>query len=178
MQGVQREESAAVARRRHWMWVIPVLALATAWSATVARHDSPMMVPAVSADTVLGYIRDGRKVIFIDARERAEFDESHIPGAINLSLRELEELGANGGGLLQNPDLVVAYCLKDFRGYEVARALQGLGVPAAATLTEQGINGWRKRGLPVDMAGSSDDQLSARALAACAERPNSCEAAP
>jgi rhodanese-related sulfurtransferase len=156
--------------------VVPVLAVAAGWSVISAHRAEPLLVPAVSADKVLEYIRDGRKVIFIDARENAEYAETHIPGAINLSLRDLEELGPKARELLQDPDLVVAYCLKDFRGYEVARALQGIEVRDAVTLSEQGINGWKKRGLPVDGAGGADDQESKRKLLACASAPQSCKA--
>jgi hypothetical protein len=83
-------------------------------------------------------------------------------------------MGHRSRELLGDPDLVVAYCLKDFRGFEVARALQGLGVPVASTLSEQGINGWKHRGLPVTSAGAAGDSEVERALAACVEFPSSC----
>ena len=175
-QGVRRERSSGRAWLLSLMGVVPILAVAAGYSVLSARQSVPLIVPAVSADTVLNYIREGRKVIFIDSRESAEFAESHIPGAINVSLRDLQELGPRAKQLLQDPDLVVAYCLKDFRGYEVARALQNLEVRDAATLSEQGINGWKKLGLPVDGAGSADDVDAARKLQACAESPQSCRA--
>ena len=176
MQGARRERNSRKAWLLSLMAVIPILAVAAGLSVMAERRSEPLIVPAVSADTVLSYIREGRKVIFIDSRESAEFAESHIPGAINVSLRDLQELGPRAKQLLQDPDLVVAYCLKDFRGYEVARALQNLEVRDAATLSEQGINGWKKRGLPIDGAGSSDDKDAARKLQACAESPQSCKA--
>ena len=177
MQGMRLDKNDKKAWLLSLLCVIPVIAVAAGWSVFHERRSSPMIVPAVSAEPVLGYIRDGRKVIFIDARESAEYAEQHIPGAINLSLRELRELGPKAKQLLQDPDLVIAYCLKDFRGYEVARALQDLDVRDAATLSEQGINGWKKRGLPVDNAGSADDRDSTHKLLACAELPNSCKVA-
>jgi rhodanese-related sulfurtransferase len=177
MQGTPLEKNAGKAWLLSLLCVVPVFAVAASWSVFHERRVSPLIVPTIDADAVLGYIRDGRKVIFIDARENAEYAEEHIPGAINLSLRELAALGPKARQLLQDPDLVIAYCLKDFRGYEVARALQDLEVRDAATLSEQGINGWKKRGLPVDSAGSADDRDSARKLLACAEVPNSCTAA-
>ena len=155
-------------------WAISIIAQATAWSAATAWRKSPLVVPTVSAEEVFQYLREGRKVVFIDARERAEFDESHIPGALNLSLRELQEMGGRARELLDDPDLVVAYCLKVFRGFEVARALQGLGVPVASTLSEQGINGWKKRGFPVTNAGKGGDTAVERALAACVESVQMC----
>ncbi len=176
MQGVRREKNSRKAWLLSLIAIVPILAVAAGYTVMSARHSLPLIVPAVSADVVLTYIREGRKVIFIDSRESAEFAESHIPGAINVSLRDLQELGPRAKQLLQDPDLVVAYCLKDFRGYEVARALQNLDVRDAATLSEQGINGWKKLGLPVDGAGSADDMDAARKLQACAEAPQSCKA--
>lgn len=156
------------------IWALPIVVAATAWSAASAWRAAPLVVPTVSAEEVLRYLREGRKVVFIDARERAEFDESHIPGALNLSLRELQDMGERGRELLDDPDLVVAYCLKDFRGFEVARALQGLGVPVASTLSERGINGWKDRGLPVTNPSTTGDTAVERALAACVESPSAC----
>jgi rhodanese-related sulfurtransferase len=158
------------------LWTSLIVAAATAWSAVSARRTTPLIVPTVSAEEVFKYLREGRKVIFIDAREGAEYNESHIPGALNLSLRELEQMGPRGRELLGDPDLVVAYCLKDFRGFEVARALQGLGVTVASTLSEQGINGWKQRGLPVTQAGTTGDSEVERALAACVESAALCGA--
>lgn len=160
------------------IWVLPIVVTAAVWSATSAWRTGPLIVPTVSADEVFRYLREGRKVVFIDARENAEYNESHIPGALNLSLRELEQMGPRGRELLGDPDLVVAYCLKDFRGFEVARALQGLGVSVASTLSEQGINGWKERGLPVTSASAAGDTQVERALAACVESPKLCGAPP
>ena len=158
------------------MWVCLIVTAATAWAASTARH-SPLIIPTVSADEVFQHLREGRKVIFIDAREGEEYTESHIPGALNLSLRELEQMGSRGRELLGDPDLVVAYCLKDFRGFEVARALQGLGVTVASTLSEQGINGWKHRGLPVTQASNKGDSEVERAFSACVESAALCGAA-
>lgn len=132
------------------------------------------LVPAVDAQQVMQLIRDGKKVVFIDAREREEWAEERIPGAINISLREVGNLDPD---TLDNPDLVIAYCLKDFRGFEVAKALRQSGVPNASILAELGINGWKKKGLPTVFTdpppgAAVEGQLLActAGAAACAEK--------
>ena len=95
--------------------------------------------------TTLRRVGDGEKVVFVDTRERWEYDEGHIPGAINLRLRDVDERAAES---LAKADLVIAYCVKDFRGYEVAKALRELDVPAAI-MTPHGMRGWIAAGLPI-----------------------------
>ncbi|MGQ0621520.1 MAG: rhodanese-like domain-containing protein [Panacagrimonas sp.] len=132
------------------------------------------MVPTVSADEVLALVREGKKVVFVDAREPEEWKEEHIPGAINLTLRQLGDLDPK---TLGDPDLVIAYCLKDFRGFEVAKALQRSGVDSAGILSELGINGWKKRGLPTVTLGSGESTGMDR-LRVCASDSSKCGAKP
>lgn len=131
---------------------------------------SPLLLPVADVNQVLDLIAAGKRVVFIDAREPEEFQERRIPSAINLTLREVRDLDAR---LLGQPDLVIAYCLKDFRGFEVARALSEAGVPNVATLKQAGINGWLSAGLPV-ASGDSSEPAAIEALEQCARDRPSC----
>ena len=124
----------------------------------------PRIVPVASTDQVLDLIRRGKKVLFVDAREPREWEDEHIPGAIDMTLRDVAHLDRKALG---NPDLIVAYCLKDFRGFEVAKALQHAGVAQASNLMEMGINGWKQRGLPTVIAGKRSESEARLMLAAC-----------
>lgn len=135
-----------------------------------APQDKELISVASTAE-VLSLIRDGKRVVFVDAREPAEYAEEHIPGAINLTLREVEHVDP---ATLADADLVVAYCLKDFRGFEVAKALDRAGVHNARTLKEQGINGWKARGLPTYVAGKVSSVEAIGRLKLCALRPAAC----
>jgi rhodanese-related sulfurtransferase len=126
------------------------------------------LVPTVQ---VLQWIGQGKRVVFVDARESVEFDEEHIPGAVNVSLRELERLDPKEYG---GADLIVAYCLKDFRGYEVAKALKRAGFPQSVIMKEYGIAGWKKQGLPTVVGGGPNEQAAQQRLATCARDPASC----
>jgi rhodanese-related sulfurtransferase len=129
------------------------------------------LVPVASTAEVLEFIRRGKKVVFVDARESQEWQEEHIPGAINISLREVAQLDKR---MLGDPDLVVAYCLKDFRGFEVAKALRNGGVGKSLILAELGINGWKKQGLPTVIAGTRTERQGIDLLAECARDRSHC----
>jgi rhodanese-related sulfurtransferase len=156
--------------------IIAILTLACAVQIVRYRHgaargDGNLLVPVASADEVLAMIRQGKKVVFVDAREQEEWREEHIPGAINLALRDIGKLDRKALG---DADLVIAYCLKDFRGFEVAKALQDAGIQQSSILAELGINGWKKRGLPTVLANARPEDAAANQLKACADEPAAC----
>jgi rhodanese-related sulfurtransferase len=130
------------------------------------------LVPVASTTEVLNLIKQGKKVVFVDAREKQEWREEHIPGAINVSLREVRQLDQR---TLGDPDLVVAYCLKDFRGFEVAKALRQSGVNKALILAELGINGWKRQGLPTVVMGKRSETEARVMLDECAHDKSKCQ---
>jgi len=90
---------------------------------------------------------EGKRVIFVDAREDREFTEERIPGAINITLRDIPQYKNE---IAQSGDIVVAYCLKDFRGYEVAKALKANGLENVYTMAVPGLNGWKASEFPTE----------------------------
>lgn len=137
-------------------------------SAKLASSDTVTELPVTD---ILKQLRRDRKVVFIDTREQLEFEEYHIPGAIRRPLREIDEDLAT---MLRTADLVVPYCVKDFRGYEAARRLQALGVHQVAIMNPYGVKGWRRAGLPVVLPEGPSDDEAYEALMTCAEQPESC----
>lgn len=127
-------------------------------------------VLVAAPDDVARMMADGRKVIFVDVREPAEFDQYHIPNAISVPLRDLDSADPS---LFAGADLVVPYCLKDFRGFEGARVLQGLGVANVGLVEGYGINAWKRADLPTagDHPGE-DDEAALRALVERIESAN------
>ena len=62
---------------------------------------------------------------------------------------------------VKGADYVVAYCIKDFRGFEMARSLRDAGVSNAVILNPYGIKGWIADGLPtVGAQAMTDAQLA------------------
>lgn len=82
----------------------------------------------------------------IDVREKSEFDQGHIPGAIHLSKgvieRDIEQRIPNKGSPL------ILYCQKGFRSVIAADNLRKMGYANLASMVT-GIEGWRQAGYPV-----------------------------
>jgi len=114
------------------------------------------LIVKITHAQILSEVAQQSKIVFIDAREPDEFAEERLPGAIQLPLR-----GAAAGPLRSIPRdaTLVAYCIKDFRGYEVARALQREGYKVRV-MDDPGLNGWKKAKLPTagDLPKASDAQ--------------------
>lgn len=137
---------------------------------TIAKRDDSPFVREMAIQEVLGMIASGKKVVFVDAREPQEFEELHIPGAVNMQLRDITEAVAPD---FEDADLVVGYCIKDFRGFEVARTLAEVGVKPTAILKPFGLAGWRSLGLPVANREVSD-QVAMSRLQQCARGEIKC----
>lgn len=133
------------------------------------------LVAELAARAILARMARGDHVVFVDTRENAEYDEGHIPGAINLKLREIDAQSAKS---LAEADLVVPYCVKDFRGFEVARALQNTGIHRVAIMNPYGIRGWNDLGLPVVGPTRLTVAEAARELDACLDAIDACLRAP
>ena len=109
-------------------------------------RDQKQLVQELPIKKILHMMQQGKQVIFVDARELGEYQEYHIPNAVNMPLRQVN---AESAQQFVDADLVVAYCLKDFRGFEVAKALkQRAGIKQAVIMNPYGINGWKALGLP------------------------------
>jgi ArsR family transcriptional regulator len=88
-------------------------------------------------------------VTILDVRPEDEFALGHLPGALNIPLRELEaRLGE-----IDPKHEVVAYCRGPYcvLSYEAVAALRARGF--AARRLEDGLPEWRVAGLPVVTSG-------------------------
>jgi rhodanese-related sulfurtransferase len=148
LQGVQEDDLEALARSLEPDTVCKV-------SKGVVAQISDKPVLEYPVHHVLNMINVNKKVVFVDTREDEEFDEHRIPGAINLKLREVNESVAP---LFADADLVISYCIKDFRGYEVALAMSRAGVKNVGIMNPFGLKGWKDTGLPVAGGKVSDEE--------------------
>jgi rhodanese-related sulfurtransferase len=131
------------------------------------------LVPELPIETLLTEMKTGKSVVFVDVREADEFAEAHIPGAMNIVLRDLDAVDIEK---VKGADYVVAYCIKDFRGFEMARSMRDAGVGNAVILHPYGIKGWIADGLPT----VGDKAMTAAAAQArmteCLASPEACKA--
>jgi sulfur-carrier protein adenylyltransferase/sulfurtransferase len=99
--------------------------------------------------------RDG-ELVFLDVRERDEWDEGHIPGALYAPRNNLE---SRVEGLVPDKERpVVVYCGSGSRSVFAARALGELGYTDVRNLAG-GFTEWKRSGFPVQLPrGLQTDQ--------------------
>jgi len=85
-------------------------------------------------------------VMLVDARTAEEFDEGHVPGAVNVPIADLTEFAESRDKT--NDGLVVTMCGSTGRGEKAAEVLCSHGVENVLVL-QGGLKAWRKEGLPV-----------------------------
>jgi rhodanese-related sulfurtransferase/DNA-binding transcriptional ArsR family regulator len=109
-------------------------------------HDRDSL-EAVSRDELLQQTRAGL-VTVLDVRPPDEFALGHLPGAVNIPLRELE---ARLAGLDPSQE-IVAYCRGPYcvLSYEAVAALRTKGFKARRL--EDGFPEWRAAGLPIEIS--------------------------
>jgi rhodanese-related sulfurtransferase len=160
------------APRRTASVLIAILAAYAMWLALVARSSARAEpdVGRIALTEICARIRDGRPPTFVDVREPEEFAEEHIPGAIPMPVREMRQRARKR---LASAEVIVPYCLKDFRGFDGARRLVELGFPEVRIMKHFGINAWKAAGLPTAGAipGRSDEAVQGAVLEGCQRLP-------
>jgi rhodanese-related sulfurtransferase/DNA-binding transcriptional ArsR family regulator len=109
-------------------------------------HDRDSL-EAVSRDELLQQTRAGL-VTVLDVRPPDEFALGHLPGAVNIPLRELEARLAD----FDPSQEIVAYCRGPYcvLSYEAVAALRTKGFKARRM--EDGLPEWRAAGLPIEIS--------------------------
>jgi len=135
------------------------------------KENKNVFIEQINHLEVLREISLGKKVVFIDTREDEEFQEVHLPGAKLLRLRDVNAEAVNE---YSSADLIVPYCVKDFRGFEVAKSIKQFGTMRVATLSPNGLKGWLKADLPAMKENGMTDEQASIALLRCATEPLTC----
>lgn len=79
----------------------------------------------ISQDQAKQMMEEEKDFLLVDVRTKEEFEEGHIPGAINLPV---EEIGDSQPQLLPNKDQVLLlYCRSGRRSQEAANKLANMG---------------------------------------------------
>ena len=66
--------------------VILALAAAIAWAAPAPAGNPPVPETFISVDEAKALLDKRERITFIDVRDRSQFDDLHIKGAINIPL--------------------------------------------------------------------------------------------
>jgi len=108
---------------------------------------SPEGVGTISAEDLASRIQAGRAPVVLDVRSVGEYEEGHIPGAINIPYDEvgerLADIPASEG------DEIVVHCKSGVRARMAERTLQDVGYTNLRHL-EGDMQGWVAAGHPID----------------------------
>ena len=91
---------------------------------------------------------DADRAVFLDVREREEWDEGHIPGALHLPRGWLESRIERE--VTDRAKSIIAYCASGNRSVFAARTLEELGYENVVSLAG-GINDWKRHGYPLEV---------------------------
>lgn len=108
-----------------------------------ARDD----VEPVAAPELLARLREG-SVVLLDVRPEDEYGLGHLPGAVNIPLRQLEQRLSE----LPRSHEIVAYCRGPYcvLSFEAVAALRAQGFQVRRF--DQGFPEWKAAGLPIEFA--------------------------
>jgi rhodanese-related sulfurtransferase len=142
---------------------VPIM---TAWSSTkggtMSRTLADMMaaaraaVPELSPAQAAEADNNSELALIVDVREPSEFDESHVPGAVNIP-RGLLEIRADPVSPSADPALsrdqaarILVYCTKSpgARSMLAAHTLRTMGYENVEVLGG-GLDAWAEAGLPL-----------------------------
>jgi sulfur-carrier protein adenylyltransferase/sulfurtransferase len=91
---------------------------------------------------------EGADAVFVDVRERDEWDEGHIPGAIHVPRGYLESRIENA--VADHSRRIVVYCASGGRSAFAAKSLEELGYDDVASLAG-GFTDWKRNGFPTEL---------------------------
>jgi molybdopterin/thiamine biosynthesis adenylyltransferase/rhodanese-related sulfurtransferase len=92
--------------------------------------------------------------VLVDVRERDEWDEGHIPGAVHVPRGNLESRIENA--VPEKSRQVVVYCASGNRSAFAAKTLEDLGYQHVVSLAG-GFTDWKRNGNPVEIPESLDE---------------------
>lgn len=111
----------------------------------VACNAGILGVDKISQTELIEKIDTKRPLLILDVRSQKEYDEEHIPGAINIEYRELKNQIETIASFKNTP--VVVYCERGIRAGIAERTLQNAGFQNILHL-EGDMVAWRKNSLP------------------------------
>ncbi|MEM9070682.1 MAG: molybdopterin-synthase adenylyltransferase MoeB [Myxococcota bacterium] len=121
-------------------------------------QDVKRTVRQVSLDDLHARIQAGEKIELVDVREKDEWRQGYIPGAVHLPRGFLE---MRAQSTLPNKDAtVVVYCAGGIRSAFAAKVLSELGYTKVES-ANPGFNDWKDKGYPVAKPFAfTDEQLN------------------
>ena len=98
----------------------------------------------ISSADLAAHIEAGTAPLVVDVRSAEEYAAGHIPGAINIPFREMDQHLTE----LQSHDQIVVYCERGVRANIAEATLVDAGFSTVLHL-EGDMSAWRKADLPI-----------------------------
>lgn len=121
-------------------------------------NEARASVPEISPDEASRRMRgNGQKVVVLDVREREEYRQGYVPGAISVPRGFLEMRVEEAAPDKSAP--VIAYCAGGVRSLLAGRILKELGYQDVVSV-RGGFTAWKNQGLPIqeDRAFTQEQQ--------------------
>jgi molybdopterin/thiamine biosynthesis adenylyltransferase/rhodanese-related sulfurtransferase len=99
-------------------------------------------------------LRETDSPVFVDVRERSEWDEGHVPGALHVPKSHLESRIEQA--VPDRDATVVVYCASGSRSAFAAKTLEELGYQNVVSLSG-GFTDWKRNGFPFDLPRALDE---------------------
>jgi len=112
-----------------------------------------LVLGVVEAKKMVDRVRSsGGEVVIVDVRAGAEYEQAHIPDAVNVSMREEENLPAalESRGIPKDATLLI-YSGSGTRSGRTVPVLRAGGYDKAFGL-DQGLGAWEREGFPIERA--------------------------
>src|SRR6266478_3532526 len=109
-------------------------------------EEARQLVPEVSPDDVKARLDRGERPVLLDVREREEFRQGFVPGAVSLPRGFLEMRVEETVPAKDTP--IVAYCGGGTRSLLAGRILKELGYTNVVSM-RGGFTSWKNQGLPI-----------------------------
>ena len=114
---------------------------------TQIMDEARAVVPEVSPDEVQARLAGGgARPVLLDVREREEFRQGYVPGAVSLPRGFLEMRVEEAVPEKSQP--VIAYCAGGTRSLLAGRILKELGYANVVSM-RGGFTAWKNKGLPI-----------------------------
>ena len=115
-------------------------------------------IEEVDAQQAHARLTDGGE-LFLDVRERDEWEEGHIPGALHIPRGSLESRVESA--LPDRAQPIVVYCAAGNRSAFAAKTLEELGYENVASLAG-GFTDWKRNGFPFELPRVLDEDKRRR----------------
>lgn len=103
--------------------------------------------PSVTQQQLLEKLKQKDRPLLLDVRTAGEFRHGHIPGAVNIDIRQLERALPRLGNYRYNE--VVVYCETGARARSAIPVLKNAGF-TRLLLADGDMSGWRRARLPTE----------------------------